>query len=174
MNVERIGRNHIPYWSFTVWIMTSFTKVIIVNWLQKGHKCIIVTLQEKQFCALISFEFHFFLIFHVFHKYLDTWVETCIMAQYAPFYFLLFISVKNKISLKSHLRPLCIHMTSWLCSGIYDESFVLLCCFQTRGVLIYLVIPGCAAPMGRFFTRNLWTWVSFSTKIPLSMGCFSE
>ena len=33
--------------------------------------------------------------------------------------------------------------------------------------LTYQDIPGCAALIGHFFTRNPWTWVPFSTKISL-------
>ena len=40
---------------------------------------------------------------------------------------------------------------------------------QSRGVL-NLVERGCAALMGRFFTRNPETWVSFFTKKSLNMG----
>ena len=55
--------------------------------MQEGRKCIFVILQEKQFCAQISFVFYCFwhLISSIIMQIL--WAETYTIAQNVPFYF---------------------------------------------------------------------------------------
>ncbi len=53
------------------------------------------------------------------------------------------------------------------------------CSFSLRfrpgwGALMYVSYMGMCCQMGRFFTRNPWTWVNFSGENPLDMGPFFQ